>query len=57
MRTVDREKPLPQNSAVSRQVFALLGQHLYSEFFQLVILYGPTSETVRIQRRQKRWLK
>ena len=45
------------NSAVSRQVYALLGQHLYSEFFQLMVLYGATSETVRIQRRQKSWLK
>jgi len=45
------------NSVVSRQVYALLGQHLYSDFFQLMVLYGPTSETVRIQRRQKSWLK
>ena len=47
------------NSAVSRQVYvhALLVQHLWSVFFQYMIWYGPTSETVWMQRRQKNWLK
>jgi len=47
-------------SAVSRQVFyvhALLVQHLYSVLFQHVVWYGPTSERVWMQRRQKNWLK
>jgi len=43
--TQQREKSHSHtNSAVSRQVFGLLGQHLYGEFFQLMVLYGPTSE-------------
>jgi len=35
MRTTNREKPLPQNSAVSRQVYvhALLVQPLYSQWW------------------------
>jgi len=34
------------NPAISRHVHmhALLVQHLYSEFFQLMVWYGPTSE-------------
>jgi len=44
MHTADREKPL-------------LVQHLYSEFFQHMIWYSPTSERVWMQRRQKNWLK
>ena len=45
-------------SAVSLQVcvYALLVQHLYSAFFQHMVWYGPTSETVLMHRRQKNWL-
>ena len=47
------------NSAVLRQVYvhALLAQHLYKVFFQHMVSYSPTSETVWMQRRQKKWLK
>jgi len=61
MHTADREKPLPRKlcrfTSSLRSVHALLLQHLFSEFFQLMVLHGPASETVRIQRRQKSWLK
>jgi len=47
------------NCAVSRQVYVhtLLVRHLHSAFFLCMVWYGPTSETVWMQRRQKNWLK
>jgi len=43
------------NSAVSRQVYvhAQLVQHLSTVFFQHMVWYGPTSETVWMQRGKK----
>jgi len=55
MRTANREKPLPHNFAVSRQVYV----HASSAsmecrlFLQHMAWYGPTSCTVWMQRRQK----
>jgi len=59
MRTANWEKPLYTTSAVSHQVYvhALLVQHLLHVFFQHMVWYAPTSESVWMQRRQKNWLK
>jgi len=50
-------KPLPHKlcrlTSSLCGLHALLVQHLYSEFFQHMVWYGPTSETVWMQRRQK----
>jgi len=47
------------NSAVSRDVYVhpLLVQHLWSVFLHYMIWYGPKSENVYMQERQKNWLK
>jgi len=50
MHTADKEKPLPHKlcrfTSSLCSLHALLVQHLYSEFFQHVVWYGPTPETV-----------
>jgi len=61
MHTADREKPLPhklcQFTSSLCSLHTLLVQRLYGEFFQHMVWYGPTPETVWMQRRQKKWLK
>jgi len=61
MHTADRAKPLLHTfyrfTSSLCSVHALLVQHLYSEYFQYMVWYGPTSETVWMQRKQKNWFK
>jgi len=53
------ETATPTQTAVSHQVYlhALLFQHLYSVFFQVMDWWGPASETAWMQRSQTHWLK
>jgi len=50
MHTANREKPLPQNSAVSRQVYvrALPVQHLYSQWWDSKFFKRRGSLTPRL---------
>jgi len=57
MQIAHREKPLPHKlcrfTLSSCSLHALLVQHLCSVFFQHMVWYVPTLETVWMQRRQK----
>jgi len=61
MRTANRERSLPHklcSFSSSLCIFpASSASTVYSVFFKHMVWYGPTSETARMQRRQKKWLK
>ena len=58
MHTADKEKPLPHKLCrFTSSLHALLVQHFLVNFFNIMVWYGPTSETAWMQRKQKNWLK